>query len=352
MQQPTRLECAIRALYEEIIEFSFSYPLVIVPEAGPKDSLHYYLHKYSKTPPYRSVARLDSDGIPRVWGRVTGIVYRPGFVAMHALQTLEHYLRNGEQAHLKVFLNDINWLEQHAVIRADGAVVWPHHFDIQEGPVLLKAPWISANAQGLVISTLVRAWRMTRRTILLELLRGSVRVFRLDHKCDGVRVQVEGHTVYTEIPGLPAPGIMDGFMRSLLGLYDLYVETGDAEIYELFEEGVEGLRYFLPRWDYKKKWSMYSNRGYLCPPGYHCLNRLLLAVLANLTGDSCLAEYAVAWNPDRLSALDRVEIYLAFLLTKNASRVKFRVWHQGEKELKRVNTLSSGGQHGGSIAPG
>jgi len=33
----------------------------------------------------RSVARLDSNGIPRVWGRVTGIVHRPGFVAMYEL---------------------------------------------------------------------------------------------------------------------------------------------------------------------------------------------------------------------------------------------------------------------------
>ena len=78
-------------------------------------------------------------------------------------------------------------------------------------------------------------------------------------------------------------------MTSLLGLYDLYVETSDPRVCELFQEGVEGLKHFLPRWDYRKKWSLYSNRGCLCSPAYDCLNRLLLSVLARLTGDPCLA---------------------------------------------------------------
>jgi hypothetical protein len=328
MRQPTRLECAIRTLYEEIAEFRFHYPLRIVPEAGPRESLHYYLYKYRKTPPYRSIMRLDSKGIPRVWGRVIGVVYRPSFIAMYGLGNLGHYLRSGNQQNLEIFLNQVNWLEQHAVVRADGAIVWPHDFDLQDGPVRLRAPWVSANVQGLVMSALVRGWRITRRPRLLELLKGSARVFQLDCESNGIRVQTEGHVVYTEIPGLPAPGILDGFLRSLLGLYDLYIEAGDPSVYELFEEGVEGLRYFLPRWDYKKKWSMYSNRAYLCPPVYHCQNRLLLSVLARLTGDPCFAEYAEAWNPDRLSAVGRVEIYLAFLLTKNVCRFKYRTWSQ------------------------
>lgn len=328
MPEATTIMCATRTLYEEIVEFRFDYPLMIVPEAGPRDSLYYYWYKYSKTPPYRRVMRLDSNGIPRVWGRVTGVVYRPAFVAIYGLGNLDHYLRSGDQAHLDVFLNQVNWLEQHAVIRADGAVVWPHDFDLQEGSILLRAPWVSANVQGFVISTLVRGWRITRRPRLLELLKGSARVFLLDWACNGVRVQAEGHVVYTEFPGLPAPGVMDGFMTSLLGLYDLYVETCDPAVCDLFNEGVEGLKYFLPRWDYRKKWSFYSNRSYLCPPGYHCLNRLLLRVLARLTGESFFAEYAEAWNPDRLSALDRAEIYLTFLLTKNACRLEHRTWRQ------------------------
>jgi hypothetical protein len=62
---------------------------------------------------------------------------------MYGLNNLGHYLQSGDQAHLKVFLNQVDWLEAHAVIRGDGAVVWPHDFDHQESAVRLKAPWLS-----------------------------------------------------------------------------------------------------------------------------------------------------------------------------------------------------------------
>src|SRR5215470_13687906 len=39
---------------------------------------------------------------------------------------------------------------------------------------------------------------------------------------------IRSSTFYTEVPGGPLPGILDGFMISLLGLYDLYIETEDA----------------------------------------------------------------------------------------------------------------------------
>jgi hypothetical protein len=328
MHDSSRLRCAIRSLYEESAEFRFDYPLTIMADAGSKNSLAYYVFKYQKTPPFRTVIRLDSSGIARVWNRITGIVYRPGFIAMYGLNNLNLFLRTRQQKHLDVFLNHVNWLEQHAVIRNDRAVVWPHNFDLSEGPVRLRGPWISSNVQGLVMSALVRAWRITRRPRLLDLLAGSFRVFQLDCRHNGVRVEAEGHVVYSEVPGLAAPGVMDGFMSSLLGLYDVYVETGDATVKALFDEGVDGLRYFLPRWNYRDKWSWYSNHAYLSPPSYNCLNRLLLSVLGGLTHESRFADYAEVWNPDHLSALDRAEIYLAFLVTKNACRVRYRAWRQ------------------------
>jgi hypothetical protein len=88
-----------------------------------------------------------------------------------------------------------------------------------------------------VISALVRAWRLTKRPSLLELLKNSTKVFELDVENSGVRVPLDGHALYTEIPGGPPPGILDGFMTSLLGLYDLHLETGDPVAGRLFEKG-------------------------------------------------------------------------------------------------------------------
>jgi hypothetical protein len=322
------LRWALSTLYDEIVRFRFDYPLMVVNEAGSRESLHYYLYKYKKAHPRRAVLRLDSRGIAQAWARTTGVVYRPAFIAKYALGNLHEYLQHREPTQLQIFLKQVEWLEQHAIIRDDGAAVWPHHFNLQEGPIHLKAPWISSNVQGLVMSALIRGWRVTGRSSLLELSERASRVFHLDWSQNGIRVQAEGHIAYTEVPGLPAPGIMDGFMTSLLGLYDLYVETGEPTIHRLFYDGVKGLGYFLPRWDYRKKWSMYSNREYLCPPSYHLLNCALLSVLANLTQDTRLKDYVLFWNPASLSLLDRAEIYSAFVVTKNRCRLKYRTWRQ------------------------
>jgi hypothetical protein len=178
------LGCAARALKKEIFEFSFNYPLFIVPESFAKDSLHYYLYSDALA---REALRLDPSGIPKAWYRVTGAVYWPAYIAWYGLVQLGHYLRRGNEADLNSFLKQVSWLEKNAVLRGDGAVVWAMNFDYPNGAVLLKAPWVSAYTQGLVMSALVRAWRWTKRPELREILKGSMRVFDLDVKEHGVR---------------------------------------------------------------------------------------------------------------------------------------------------------------------
>jgi hypothetical protein len=330
--KPAKLRIACRSLYEEVLEFRFHYPLQVVPEAGGKDSLHYYLHKYRKQPPYRTPIHFDAAGIPRVWNRLTGTIYRPGYIALYAIGNVNLYLREKDPSYLEKFLKQIDWLERNVIIRDDDAAIWPHTFNMRDGAVHHKAPWLSANVQGLIISALVRGWRITRRPQLLELLAKTSKIFELDERQGGVRVEAEGHIVYTEAPGLPAPGIMDGFMRSLLGLNDLAVEMDDARVRQLFRDGVAGLQHFLPHWDYRGKWSWYSNREYLSPPSYHWVSFLLLDVLGRLTNNTRFSELAAAWNPERLSFADRLEIYGNFLWTKNHSRWRYRTW-RSDREL-------------------
>lgn len=316
------LRLPLRAMRRELFQFRFDYPLEIVPEAGPKDSLAYYL--YSDALSWEAM-RLDSVGIPRAWSRLRGAVYAPGYIAWYGLVNLGHYLRRGASEYLAIFLNQVDWLERHAVLRSDGAIVWPMDFDYREGATLLRAPWVSAHVQGLVISALVRGWRITKRPVLLELLRNAPNIYQLDVEHRGIRLMSNGHVTYTETPGVPAPVILDGFMTSLLGLYDLFIETCDPSVGTLFKDGIDGLRELLPAWDYRMKWSWYGG-FYLSPPSYHCLNRLLLTILADLSGERYLRGYARRWDPERLSLAGRAEIYLLFLVTKNMCRVKYRTW--------------------------
>ena len=315
---------AWRALRREVVQFRFDYPLDIDLNAGPKESLHYYL--YSEKLSW-SVMSMDPTGVPRARNRLTGVVYKPAYIAWWGLVNLGHYLRHHDEKSLQAFLRQVDWLESHAVVREDGSTVWMNNYDCLQGKTFLRAPWISGYDQGLVISALVRGYRLTGRPHLLELLRGASMIFTREVSEGGVRDSLDdGGALYSELPGQSIPGIQDGFMSALLGLYDLYVETEDPTVKTLFDEGIAGLKAMLPNWDYRKRWSWYGSRAYLCPPSYHWLNRVLLEVLARLTGDSLLEEYAEAWKPERLSGFRRAEIFMMFLLTKNACRVRNRTW--------------------------
>jgi len=329
------LHYALRALRREVFQFRFSYPLEIDRAAGPRNSLHYYL--YSEKLSW-SIMSMDPGGIPRARTRLTGLMYKPAYIAWWGLVQLGHFLRHQDESSRDAFLRQVDWLESQAVIRDDGAVVWFNNHDCLQGKTLLKAPWISAYDQGLAISALVRGYRLTGRPHLLELLRGASRIFSLDVHEGGVRETLAKGALYSELPGQSIPGIQDGFMSALLGLYDLFVETEDPAVRQLFDDGIDGLKAMLPMWDYRKRWSWYGSRNYLCPPAYHYLNRLLLDVLGNLTGERVLHEYAEVWKADHLPARTRAEIFLMFLLTKNACRIRNRTWMF---DRARVNALAT-----------
>jgi D-glucuronyl C5-epimerase-like protein len=324
------LHYAMRALHKEILDFRFEYPLDVDPQAGTRDSLHYYL--YSEKLKW-TVMQLDAAGVPRARGRVMGEYYKPALSAWWGLVKLGHYLRHHDRASLEAFLIQVDWLERNAVVQQDGSVVWPNNFDCLQGSTLSKAPWVSGYDQGLAISAVVRGFRLTGRKKLLELLHGAARVFDLSPVEGGVRIPCKQGCLYAELPTGPVPGILDGFMTALLGLFDLFTETGEPNVLHLFSDGVEGLKYTLPQWDYRGKWSWYNSQAYLSPPAYHHLHRVQLQVLAKLAHDPVLLGFADRWHTDRLSGLSRAEIYFAFLLTKNVNRLRHRTWGQKRKTL-------------------
>jgi hypothetical protein len=322
---------ALRALRSEVLDFRFSYPLDIVPQAGPKESLHYYLYSDKLS---WDLMSMDATGVPRARGRMYGEVYKPAYIAWWGLVNLGHFLQRNDSSGRENFLRQVAWLESHAATGPRRSVVWPNPYDCVHGDTLLVAPWVSAYDQGMVISALVRGYRITRRPQLMELLRQAHHIFEIDTRDGGVREPLSNGAAYVELPGAAAPGILDGFLTSLLGLYDLWVETGSPEVERLFREGVQGLKSTISGWEYRQKWSWYANRAYLCPPPYHILNRNLLTVIARLTGEADLAAQAERWDPERLSSVDRLEIYLSFLLTKNWCRVRHRTWRQTQNRVR------------------
>jgi hypothetical protein len=319
---PVRLEplwWALRAVWLETLGFRFGYPVELVPEAGPRSSVHYYIYSDQL---FFDLMEIDRDGIPYHRSRTLGRFYNPAYVAWYGLMALERSQRGGKNSS-SAFAVQINWLVRNAVRREDGSVVWPFPVDVQEGKAELKAPWVSAMIQGLALSALVRAHRLKLGPAdLLELCHSALCVYGRDVSDGGVRTVHDGLVLFEEYPAYPLPRVLDGFLFSLLGLYDYWIESDETLARNLFEKGVAGLAHTLEYWNYKDRWTWYGSHGYLCPPYYHNLNRLLLIALSNVTGQRILAHYAEAWNPARLTVAERIKLFATYFVLKQRARLR------------------------------
>lgn len=313
------LRFAFRALNRELFSFTFVYPLQAQLHAAQAGALDYYIISDVL---FLEDMVFDEQGVVQKVYRAQGPQYNPLFVAWWGLHRLGVFHSTGDGAALKDFWAQISWLESHAIQRLDGAVVWPCYFDWQEGAALLKSPWISAMYQSVVISALVRAYRLKKDEALLDLCVRATKVFTLSIEDGGVRTVIRSGALYEEYPVYPLPRVLDGFLFSLLGLYDLAVETGLPEMQGLFADGVCGLRDAIGTWDYRGKWSWYGTHGYLCPPHYHQLNARLLELVGALAGDQELVAHAHRWLPPTRSWLEKLEVYGVFLFTKNLARIR------------------------------
>src|SRR5438093_11320246 len=311
---------AARAARRELFGYRFDYPVAAVRSASLPGSLHYHV---ASDVLWLDNLDVDADGVAMKLYRAHGYQYNPLFVAWWGLVHLQRHLRRPDQKSLDTFFTQVRWLRSQAVERADGALVWPCHFDWQEGWCRLRAPWISAMYQGVVISALIRAYRMTGDRELVALCEAGARVFEKNVEEGGVRTVERGKVHFEEYPGYPLARVLDGFLFSLLGLYDLLVETEDRNTRQLFSDGVNGLTRTIEFWDYRKKWTWYGSHGFLCLPQYNVLNSCLLAALGRLCGERKLSDYATQWNPTSRSWLNRIEVFSIFLLTKQWARIRF-----------------------------
>src|SRR6266566_7263615 len=218
---------AARALGRELLGFRFDYPVHALPGAGDKESLHYYVYSDRL---FFDAMELAPGGTPVQRSRHFQ-TYNPAYIAWYGLMSLERWLRGDDSAGRRIFLQQVEWLDAHAVERHDGSVVWPFTVDWEEGRCRLKATWISAMLQGLVMSSLVRGYRITTERRLLDRCRRAAAVFEKDVEDGGVRTVEAGHVMYEEYPGVPLPRVLDGYLFSLLGLYDLFVQTNDHHIF-------------------------------------------------------------------------------------------------------------------------
>jgi heparosan-N-sulfate-glucuronate 5-epimerase len=133
---------------------------------------------------------------------------------------------------------------------------WEHAFDLPH-TYDLRAPWVSAMAQGEGASLLVRLHAATGEHRYAESARRALRLLGVPTEDGGTSSFIDGRPFPQEYPTSPPSFVLNGGMFAMWGLCDAAQALGDADARSAFDDAVETLALNLHRWD-SGWWSLYD----------------------------------------------------------------------------------------------
>ena len=270
------------------------------PTAGTRQVIAPFMD--TRAMPNRSLPK-DARGVVLTnYGGTLGIQYNPVSIAQAAITYYYAAVHSSESlaekdADRKSLLAQAEWLVTHQ----DSSGRWLYKFAWLGQPV----PWVSAMAQGLGISALIRANAVRPDDRYLRAIAKARGSFHRDWSLGGVGSWVtlgaKKYLVYEEYMRPYSPRTLNGWLFAMAGLYEAQVYLGDAGArYELEnpDRGYAALKALLPFYD-TGDWSTYNlkrfdaeQNGTLAKRNYHELHIRQLRWLARVTNDPFYRTYS------------------------------------------------------------
>ncbi|NWX64786.1 GLCE epimerase, partial [Promerops cafer] len=207
-------------------------------------------------------------------------------------------------AHMAAFFAASRWLLRNQDERGGWPIMVTRK--LGEGFKSLDPGWYSAMAQGQAMSTLVRAYQLTKEPAFLSAALRATAPFKLPAEQRGVKaVFMNRHDWYEEYPTSPSSFVLNGFMYSLIGLYDLKETAGEKlgkEARLLYERGMESLKAMLPLFDtgsgsiYDLRHFMLGTAPNLARWDYHTTHINQLQLLGSIDDAPVFKEFVKRWK--------------------------------------------------------
>lgn len=182
----------------------------------------------------------DEDGIPKVQYDF-GLEYVPTTTFHWGLVSISKYLTTGEQDFLNNSLNVSRWAVANQ--SENGGWLWPFSYGFSGGVLgVMEENWYGAMTQGLGMSFLTRMYEITGNQTYLDVAENATKLFNVSVENGGFLRYYGENPWYEEYP-TPEGGsfVLNGYIYSLIGLYDLYATTGSNVSKKLYDDGVNSL---------------------------------------------------------------------------------------------------------------
>lgn len=207
--------------------------------------------------------------------------------------------------HMAHFYDAADWLVKNQNKTTGG---WPIPVKRKLGSGFMELPkgWYSAMAQGHAISLLARAYYAKGARRYLKAAVNALRLFKIPSYQGGIQAKFLGKYVwFEEYPTSPPSYVLNGFIYSLLGLYDLNAiapSNYSTEAGQLFDDGMIALKKMLTLYD-TGSGSTYDLRHFslgiapnLARWDYHATHVNQLLLLATIDKDPVISQTAERWK--------------------------------------------------------
>jgi heparosan-N-sulfate-glucuronate 5-epimerase len=240
---------------------------------------------------------LDAAGVPLTDVGGGRQVYDTITISQYALALHDLYQHDRQEVHAQKFAIQL----EAVVARIEREGEW-RGFLIHQWTNLkyrrLRTPWVSALAQGMAISVLLRGYRLWSHENLLKEAEAVFRAMARPIETGGVRAADRcGHLWFEEYPLTPPVHVLNGFIFALWGVLDFARVTGDPDARKWWSEGIETLKAHIPDFD-SGFWSLYDLRyRELASLHYHAnIHPPQLEAMYALTGERIFLQYARRWR--------------------------------------------------------
>ena len=227
----------------------------------------------------------------------TGDVVFPVTIFQYGLGLYDLFLENDDVRYMDKFMQLANWAINNQA--TNGA--WDNFGFFQS-----EAPYGSM-CQGEGASLLVRAYHYTKNGIYLDAAQKAIDFMLLPRSEGGTSDYTGGELTLYEFTNRPI--VLNGWIFSLYGIYDLNIVLCNKEYEEALKMTVESLKNHLYRYD-NGYWSMYDEGNIIASPFYHKLHISQLEALELTFNEEVFGVYKNRFAQYSLSKWNSVRAFV------------------------------------------
>ncbi|MFA7074915.1 MAG: D-glucuronyl C5-epimerase family protein, partial [Endomicrobiaceae bacterium] len=241
-------------------------------------------------------ARLDENGIA-LNVREKKAEYNPVTISQYGLNNYGFYILYNDESYLKIAIKQADYLVE-MQDKENGNFYYYFDYFVYGTDETLKSPWISAMAIGNILSLYSRIYSVTKDQKYIDSANLALKPLRMEVSEGGLVSYFDGHKFYEEYPTTKGNFTLNGFMFTLIGLYDYVTVTGNAVAKKLYDEGLETLKYVLPYYDsagislYHLAHLYYPNQAAYYNRKYHVIHIAQLDLFYQIDGSEIFKHYS------------------------------------------------------------